>query len=423
MPALWLARLAEGLSPSEAEVDPRYNWTLHARPSQLLPEGDWFAWVVLAGRGWGKTRVSMETARHWVKRYPMVNMVGATADDARDIMIQGESGILAICPKDERPRYIKSERKLAWPNGATSLIFTADEPDRLRGKQHMKLLCDEVAAWRYPEAWEQAILGLRLGDAPQAVVTTTPRPTEIIKRLVADPRNIITRGSTYENRDNLAPDFFRHVVDRYQGTRLGRQELNAEILEDIEGALWHHEWIDKARVAEAPAKLARVVVAIDPAGTHNPDSDQTGMCVVGKGNDGMFYVLHCAGYRLSPQGWASRALDLYDQYGADRLIAERNNGGEMVESTIRNVRRNAPIKTIVASRGKALRAEPVAALYEQGKCRHVGIHKEAEEQMCSFPVANENDDMVDALVYAITELDAGVQPFGWMKDPRGETRR
>ena len=385
------------------------DWGFWARPDQLPPAWDWVVWVILAGRGWGKTRCGAELVRQWVKTFPLVNLIGATADDARDIMIEGESGLLAICPKSERPRYLPSKRQLSWPNGAKSLIFTADEPERLRGKQSQKIWCDEVGSWRYPESWDQAMMGLRLGDLPQAVVTTTPKPIPLVKQLIADPRNHVTRGSTYDNRANLAPTFYSKVISKYEGTRLGRQELNAEILEDVEGALWQQMWIERGRVRKAP-QLQRVVVAIDPAGTHKPKSDQTGICVAGLGDDGEYYVLHGYGYRLSPQGWATRALDLYDQYEADRIIGEVNNGGEMVESTVRNVREEAPFTQIHASRGKALRAEPIAALYEQNRVHHVGIHPELEEQMCTFPVANEHDDIIDALVYALTELSGESDP-------------
>lgn len=402
LPAQERARTLASLTEAEAAAL-LHDWHFWARPEQLPPAWDWFCWVILAGRGWGKTRTGAETVRQWVKEYPLVNLIGATADDARDIMILGESGILAICPPSERPLYVKSERRLDWPNGAKSLIFTADEPERLRGKQHMKLWADEVGAWRYAEAWDQAKMGLRLGDSPQAVVTTTPRPIKIVRDLIVDKRNHVTRGSTFDNRGNLAPGFFSDIVARYEGTRLGRQELYAEVLEDVEGALWQQGWIDAARLKRAPG-LQRIVVAVDPAVTHGPDSDQTGIAAAGLGEDGQYYVLHGYGYRLSPDGWARRALDLYDQYQADRIIAERNNGGEMVEATIRNVRLDAPLETIVASRGKAVRAEPIAALYEQGRVHHVGLLPELEAQMCAFPVASEHDDMVDALVYALTAL-------------------
>ena len=224
--------------------DLQYDRSHWARPEQRLPDGDWINWLILAGRGYGKTR-GAETVRQWVKRYQYVNLIGATADDVRDIMITGESGILAVCPKDARPRYIANKRMLAWPNGAISLLFTAEEPDRFRGKQHMKLWLDELAAWRYgQESWDQASLGLRLGDRPQAVITTTPRPIKIIKDLIADPTTKVTRGSTYDNVANLADAFIKTIVKRYEGARLGRQELNAEILDDVDGALWTRAVLD-----------------------------------------------------------------------------------------------------------------------------------------------------------------------------------
>lgn len=393
-------RLLADLSDEE-NLALEFDWQFWARPKQQLPSWLFHVWLLLAGRGFGKTRTGAETVRIWQRDFEYVNLIGATSDDARDIMIQGESGILAICPDHERPRYLKSERRLDWPNGAQSLIFTADEPERLRGKQHMKLWADELGSWRYPEAWDQALFGLRLGPFPQAVVTTTPRPTRLIKALIADKRTHLTRGDTYENKANLAPSFFQDVVGRYEGTRLGRQELFAEILDDVPGALWKSQWIDETRVAKAP-NLSRVVVAIDPAGTHKATSDETGIAVAGVGANGSYYVLHGYGYRLSPDGWARRALDLYDQFEADRIVGEVNNGGDMVESTIRSVRRDVPFTQVRATRGKALRAEPIAALYEQKRVHHVGVFPELEGQMCAFPVANEHDDMVDALVYALS---------------------
>lgn len=400
----WLRNLTDAES-----VALEYDWRFWGRPEQFAPTGDWRVWLVLAGRGWGKTRTGAEWVRESVKQFRFVNLIAPTADDARDIMVEGESGVLAVCPPDERPQYVPSKRRLEWPNGARSLIFTADEPERLRGKQHMRVWADEIASWRYPEAWTQMTLGLRLGSDPRAVATTTPKPIPLVRELIAEESTVITRGSTYDNTENLAPQFLAQIVRRYEGTRLGRQELDAELLEDVEGALWQMNWIDSKRVREAP-HLQRIVVAVDPASTHGEDADETGIAVAGRGDDGEFYVLHGAGYRLSPNGWATRALDLYDQFKADRIIAERNNGGDMVESTIRTVRQTAPLETIVASRGKQVRAEPIAGLYEQGRVHHVGSFPAMEDQMCRFPVAAEHDDMVDALVYALTNLDVG--PIG-----------
>ena len=382
----------------------RYRWGLHARPEQALPGGDWLVWLILAGRGWGKTRTGAETVRQWVRDAPLVNLIGATADDARDIMIEGESGLLSICSPSERPRYVKSARKLEWPNGAQSLVFTADEPDRLRGKQHQKLWADEMASWRYPEAWNQALLGLRLGSRPQAVVTTTPRPTPLVKALLVSPTTVVSRGSTFDNRANLAAGFFEQIVSQYEGTRLGRQEVHAEILDDNPGALWKREELDAHRVSRVP-ELARVVVAIDPAVSSGPESDETGIVVVGKGADDELYVLDDVSMSGSPMQWASAAIAAFHRHKADRIVGEVNNGGDMIEATLRTVERGIPYRAVHATRGKQLRAEPVAALYEQGRAHHVGFYDSLEDQMCQWePGARWSPDRLDALVWAATEL-------------------
>lgn len=369
-----------------------------------MPSGDWFVWLILAGRGWGKTRTGAECVRAWARDNEYVNIIGPTADDARDVMIEGESGILAICPRWERPVYRKSARALLWPNGAKTLVFTADEPERLRGKQHMKLWADELGAWRYAEeAWNQAMLGLRLGGNPQAVVTTTPKPTKLIKSLAQDPRNHVTRGTTYENRANLAPGFYDYVITRYEGTRLGRQELNAEILDDNPLALWKRADIDRLRVREAP-EMARVVVAIDPSATGRESSDEAGIVVAGLGGDGHGYVLADGSLRASPHAWASVAVRLYHQYRADCIVAETNNGGEMVELTLRTVDPHVPYRGVYASRGKRTRAEPVAALYEQGRAHHVGNFAALEDEMCDWVPGDPSPNRMDALVWALTAL-------------------
>lgn len=398
-----IARLSS-LTDEEAEFL-FYFWQFWARPNQLPPPGAWTYWLILAGRGFGKTRIGAEWVREQVKTSRFVNLIGATADDARDIMIEGESGILAICPKSERPDYRPSQRKLIWPNGAISLIFTADEPERLRGKQHEKLWCDEVAAWRYPESWDQAKFGLRLGAHPQACLTTTPKPSKLVKGIMADKATHVTRGSTYDNRDNLAPSFFSEIVKTYEGTRLGRQELNAEILDDNPGALWSSKQIEALRIKEAPA-MRRVVVAVDPAVTSQVDSDETGIIVAGRGIDGQFYILSDLSLIASPDAWARQAVIAYHDYKADRIIAETNNGGDLVESVIRQVDRNCSYRKVTASRGKIIRAEPVAALYEQGRVHHVGPFDLLEDQMCSYsPLeSSSSPDRMDALVWAITEL-------------------
>lgn len=383
----------------------QWDWPIWARDDQLPPAGDWTYWLILAGRGFGKTRTGSEWVRHEVKTNRFVNLIGATADDARDILIEGESGILACCPRWERPEYRKSDRKLLWPNGATSLIFTADEPERLRGKQHERIWADELAAWRYPEAWDQAKLGLRIGKHPKACITTTPRPTKTVKEIAGDPATVVTRGTTYDNRENLAPEFFSQIIRTYEGTRLGRQELNAEILDDNPNALWQRPAIDATRVRQAP-DLRRIVIGVDPAVTAKEDSDLTGIVAAGIGNDDQFYVLSDHSLIATPDAWARRVVKAYHDHRADRIIAETNNGGDLVETVIRTIDRSVSYTKVTASRGKMIRAEPVAALYEQGRVHHVGSFPELEDQMCNFDplVDDKSPDRMDALVWALSFL-------------------
>ena len=382
-----------------------HDWSFWARDKQLPPDGDWRYWVILAGRGFGKTRTGAEWVRAQVQQYPMVNLIGATADDARDIMIEGESGILAVCPPSERPEYVISKRRLEWPNGARSLIFTADEPERLRGKQHMQLWADELCAWRYPEAWHQAMFGLRLGDNPRACITTTPKPTALLLDLLKHPKAVVVRGTTYENRANLAEDFYNDIVSQYEGTRRGRQELMAEILDDVPGALWTRKVLDDTRVQSKPDDFKRVVVAIDPAVTAGEDSNDTGIVVCGvEAKTGHGYVLEDLTINASPDVWARRAVEAYHRWHADRIVAETNNGGDMVEHTIRTVDPTVSFKQVRASRGKHTRAEPVSALYEQGRVHHVGMFAEMEDQLCVWVPGDDSPDRLDALVWGLTEL-------------------
>lgn len=396
-----------------------YDWEFWARANQRMPthnprteDGAWTTWLIQAGRGYGKTRVGAEAVRFWVRDYEYVNLIGATADDARDIMIEGESGILAICPPNERPTYVPSKRRLEWPNGAKSLIFTADEPDRLRGKQHMKAWGDEVAAWRYRDAWDQLMMGLRLGDCPQCVATTTPKPTELIKEIVADPTTVITRGTTYENRSNLATAFFNRVIKKYEGTRLGRQELNAELLEDNPGALWNRsKLIDPYRISKAqvPKDLVRIVTAVDPAVTSNEESDETGIVSAARDcqDPAHFYIFSDDSLAMaSPDTWATKVVESYNTWGSDRVIGEVNNGGDLVEAVIRHKAPHISYNDVRASRGKYTRAEPIAALYEQGRVHHVGSFPTLEDQMCDYDpnVSTKSPDRMDALVWALTAL-------------------
>ena len=388
-----------------------YDWaTMYARPNQLEPAGLWNTWLLLAGRGFGKTRTAAEWIRSRVERGKArrIALLGRTSSEVRDVMIEGESGLLAVCPPWNKPVYEPSKRRLTWPDGSIATTFTADEPDQLRGPQFDTAWCDELASFKHVEAWDNLRFGLRLGKRPRVIVSTTPRPTQIIRDLVADPSTHVTRGSTYDNKGNLAEDFLKRIVAKYEGTRLGQQELHAEILDDTIGALWKQSLIDEHRVKHAPY-MRRVVVAVDPSTTSNEDSDECGIVVAGVGEDGHGYVIDDVSEVLSPDGWAKKAVKAYHKHGADRIVAEVNNGGDLVEVTIRAVDRNVSYKKVHASRGKAVRAEPVSALYEQGRVHHVGMHAKLESQMCTWVpgISAKSPDRMDALVWAITELMLG----------------
>jgi phage terminase large subunit-like protein len=396
-----------GLSDDE-KSQMLWDWTVWARPKQLPPDGAWRVWLILAGRGFGKTRTGAEFIRREVNagKANHIALVGATAADVRDTMIEGESGLLRVFPPDQRPHYEPSKRRVTFHNGASASAYSADEPDRLRGPNHDLAWADELAAWRYSDAWDQLMLGLRIGEHPRCVVTTTPRPVEVIRRLMTtkDGTVHVTRGSTYENQKNLASAFIDEMRRRYEGTTLGRQELHAEILDDLEGALWQRTMFDQNRVHHH-TQLRRVVVAVDPATTSRSNSNETGIVVAGIGVDGKGYVLDDKTIRGTPDEWGRAAVSAYHTYQCDRIVAEANQGGDMVRHTLMTVDRNAPIKLVHASRGKRTRAEPVAALYEQGKVHHVGYLSALEDQMCNWvPDLSDSPDRLDALVWALTEL-------------------
>lgn len=387
-------------------------WGDLARPDQLLPAGDWRTWLILAGRGWGKTRTGAEAVREWKEHYPRIGIIAPTFADGRDTCIEGEgSGLKAICPPGEIVKWNRSMGELEFSNGARCKLFSSDEPERLRGPQHHKVWADELGAWRYPDAtWDMAMFGLRLGDSPQAVVTTTPKPIRLIRELLKAASTHVTRGSTYDNRANLAAAFFDQIIGKYEGTRLGRQELMADVLDDTPGALWTWGQIDAARCKPGVVPtLTRVVVAIDPAVTSTDESAETGIIACGLGTDGHGYVLDDKSGRYTPDGWGGRAVALLDAREGDRIIGEANNGGDMVEHVIRTVRKNAPYRKVYASRGKRTRAEPVAALYEQGKIHHVGTFAVLEDQMTTWDAAANaaSPDRMDALVWAMTDLMLG----------------
>lgn len=409
----------DNLSVGEQRVilEDLYDWEGEwARPSQQYPDGDWSTWVINAGRGYGKTRTGAENVRRWAAASPGIRiaMVARTASDVRDVMVEGESGIMAVCPPWDRPHYEPSKRRLTWANGSTATTYSADEPDLLRGPQFHKAWADEVASWRFLlDTWTNLQMTLRLGNDPRLIVTTTPKPLAWLRRLLADDTTVVTGGSTYENRANLAAAFFDNVTRLYEGTTVGRQELYADVLDEAEGALWKRETIDSNRVVETP-DLDRIVVAIDPAVSSNEQSDETGIVAAGRARVGAngnrssmhFYVLDDLSLRATPLNWAERAITLYDLQEADRIIGEVNNGGEMVESTLRTLREDISYKAVHASRGKAARAEPIAALYEQGRVHHVGMFDELEDQCCNWEPHSgmRSPDRLDALVWAITEL-------------------
>lgn len=339
-----------------------------------------------------------------------VALVAPTAGDARDVIVEGESGLLAICPPWCRPRYEPSKRRLTWPNGARAFLYSADEPERLRGPQHDAAWCDELCAWRYEAAWDMLMFGLRLGNDPRVVVTTTPKPVKLVRELLGAKTTAVTRGTTYDNRANLAAAFFAQIVTKYEGTRLGRQELNAEMLDDNPYALWQRKQIEALTVSKAPhdadgkLTLVRVVVAIDPAITSNEDSDETGIIVVGLGPDNHGYVLADRSMQGTPREWATAAVTAYHEFEADRIVAETNQGGDMVEHTLRTIDQFIPYRAVHASRGKAIRAEPISALYEQGRVHHVGAFGSLEDQMCQWVPGESSPDRMDALVWGLTEL-------------------
>lgn len=397
-----------------------YFWPFWARPKQLAHPGDWAYWLLLAGRGFGKTRSVTEWARIKAETMPGSRgaIVSATAADARDIVVEGESGILAVCPPWFKPVFEPSKRRITWPNGSIATLYTADKPNRLRGPQHHWAIADELAAWRYPdEAWSNLLMGLRLGELPQIAIATTPRPIQIIRDLLKDTASVVVRGSTYENIGNLAPAFFKQIIKRYEGTRLGRQELNAELLDDVPGALWTHGLIDKYRVKEHPA-LYRIVVSVDPAATSGEGSNDTGIIAAGIDENQHGYVLEDETIHDTPAQWGQAAVLLYDRLGADRIVAEVNHGGEMVghviataaEKLYRDGKRKSPnvaFAAVRASKGKYTRAEPISALYEQGRVHHVGVLARLEDQQCTWLPGEDSPDRLDAAVWGLTELMLG----------------
>jgi len=398
------------------------DWLDTARDSQLVPPGDWNIWIILAGRGWGKTRTGAMSALIYALKNPesQVAVVTPTFGDLRRVAFGGVSGILQFLPRDavlpgKGQGFNASANEIKLHNGSKIIGFAATEPDRLRGPQFHAAWCDEIAAWRYPDAFDQLMFGLRLGKNPRCIITTTPKPTPIIRQLMERKNTVITRGSTFENSDNLAPAALQQLQEKYGGTRLGRQELEAELLDDTEGALWSYGQIEMARIHDDDkAEIHRTVIAVDPAVTSGESSDETGIIVAAMGADGRYYVLDDVSGRMSPDTWGRAAVDAYYKYSADRIVAEVNNGGDLVERLIRAVDDNVPYTAVTASRGKMVRAEPIAALYEQNKVRHVGSFPQLEDQMTTFVGGtNKSPDRLDALVWALTELSRSNRTATW----------
>ena len=401
------------------------GWEFAGRRDQMPPRAaangqPWTVWLNIGGRGAGKTRTGAQWVRGLALGLPgfalepvaRIALVGETAADVREVMVEGVSGLLSVHGDGERPKWEPSRKRLTWANGAIAQAFSAEDPEALRGPQFEAAWCDELAKWRYGEAtWDMLQFGLRLGSHPRQLVTTTPRPTALLKRLLADPLSAVTRASTRANAGNLAPGFLRSVVARYEGTRLGRQELDGEMIEDMAGALWTRAMIEAAR-GDVPAALRKIVVAIDPPASSGKRADACGIVAAGIDEGKVIHVLADASIaQARPAQWAAVALALYHRLKADVLVAEVNQGGEMVASVIGEVDRSVPVTMVRASRGKYLRAAPVAQLYEQGRVRHAGAFPALEDEMCSFGpeglASGRSPDRLDALVWAVSALGMG----------------
>ena len=400
------------------------EWLGTARTKQRTPKVPFHIWLILAGRGWGKTRTGAQDIAHYAltNRNVICAVVAPTFGDLRRVCFGGPSGLVSIIPEEcyyvsrGRKSYSTNTAEIRLANGSKIMGFAAIEPDRLRGPQFHRAWCDELAAWRYPETFDQLMFGLRLGDNPQCIITTTPKPTPIIRSLIERDDVHITTGSTFENKANLAESALAMLKEKYDGTTLGRQELYAEVLSSMEGALWTDALIEEARLPENTEKdLTQIIVAIDPAVTNGEDSDETGIVVVGKDANNEFYVLEDISGKYSADKWGKIAINAFYEWGADRVIAETNNGGDLVERLLRNIDTNIPYKSVTATRGKMVRAEPVAALYEQRRVHHIGYFSELESQMTTYTGdrPKPSPDRLDALVWGLTELSKSKGQINW----------
>jgi len=414
--AEWLANQpdhAETLAklPDNELTKLMHNWRFWARPDQLPPHGDWFCWLIRSGRGAGKTW----TGANWIierarRGYTPIGLIAQTKADARDTMVElGPSSIMKVAPPDFMPTYEPSKRRLTFPNGATATVFSGDEPGQLRGPQYATVWIDELAKFKYPdETWDNMEFGLRLGDAPQVLVTTTPRPLPIIRRLIKDKSTVDIVVSTFANKHNLSDRFLSRITARYDGSRLGKQELYGELLDDTPGALWTADLIEQTRIDEQPARFKRLVIGVDPAVSATTTSNATGIVACGLGYDGHLYILADATIAGTPQEWGKAVINLYHSLKADKIIAESNQGGDLVKANIRQIDRYAPVKMVRATRNKYTRAEPIATLFEQGKAHIVGRLPQLEDELTTWVHGEKSPDRLDAMVWGSTELTGGL---------------
>jgi len=399
------------------------KWLKTARPKQIAPHKDFFIWLILAGRGWGKTKTGAQDIAIYAMKHPNVicAVVAPTFGDLRRVCFGGPSGLLSIIPSEccdtsfGTNGFASANMEIRLANGSKIVGYAAVSPERLRGPQFHRAWCDELASWQYPEAFDQLMFGLRLGDKPQCLITTTPKPIKILKDLIVRKDVHLTKGNTFENQENLADSALEMMRERYEGTALGRQELYAEILDDVEGALWNNAMIESTRLnKEEERDLQQIIVAVDPAVTTGDNSDETGIMVVGKDRNNEYYVLEDLSGRHTADSWGRIVLNAYYEWEADRIIAEVNNGGDLVEKVIRDKDSNVSYRSVRATRGKMLRAEPIAALYEQKRVHHMGIFADLESQMCSYVgQLKPSPDRLDALVWGLTELSKSKGQVNW----------
>ena len=396
---------------SEELIALAFDWESNSRPDQREPKGDWTTWLLIGGRGSGKTRAGAEWVRQLATgEFPVspIALVGETMAEARAIMVEGQSGLLRVHHPDARPKFEATRGAVIWPNGAKAILMPANDPERFRGPQFAAAWCDELAKWPKAEAaWDMLQFGLRVGARPRQLVTTTPRATRLFKRLIGETGTVVRQMPTFTNTENLSPNFVAAIVSRYRDTVLGRQELDGELVEEMPGALWNRGQIEAGRIAEAPG-LSRIIVAVDPPVTGGKNSDACGIVVAGRWGDEAVVLADRTVQGVSPVGWARVAITAFHEFSADTIVAEVNQGGDLVKTVLAQVDVSVPVRAVHANRGKWVRAEPVAALYAQGRVKHAGMFAELEDELCAFGpdglAEGRSPDRLDALVWAVGEL-------------------